>query len=80
MRKMILDEVHRFRQHVRQGSQTQAVAQQATQQAQQNVPIPDDHSGAWKQEDPRPQEAIYDGSRNPNDLEASLQRGMDVVR
>lgn len=81
MRKMILEEVLRFRQHVRQGTQTPTVAgQQAQQQAQQNVPIPEDHSGPWKQEDPRPQEAIYDSSRNPNDLEASLQRGMDVVR
>ncbi|EEH36530.2 mitogen-activated protein kinase MKC1 [Paracoccidioides lutzii Pb01] len=82
MRRMILDEVVRFRQQVRQSSQTQgsAAGQQAAQQAQQNVPIPEDHSGVWKQEDPRPQEAVLDSSRNPNDLEASLQRGMDVVR
>ncbi|KAK2806771.1 Dual-specificity kinase, spindle pole body (SPB) duplication and spindle checkpoint function [Emmonsiellopsis sp. PD_5] len=82
MRRMILDEVLQFRQHVRQGTPSQAAlaAQQAAQQAQHNVPIPEEHTGAWKQEDPRPQEAMRDGSRNPNDLEASLQRGMDVLR
>jgi mitogen-activated protein kinase 7 len=83
MRKMILDEVVRFRAHVRQQSQAQAQAQVAAQGAQQqtNVPIPDNSGAAWKQEDPRPQEALAPGGggQHPNDLEASLQRGMDVV-
>lgn len=79
MRKMILDEVVRFRGHVRQPSYIQAMAQQQGQQ-QTNVPIPDDHRAAsWRQEDPRPQEAIGGSAQQMGDLEASLQRGMDVM-
>jgi mitogen-activated protein kinase 7 len=79
MRKMILDEVLRFRSLVRQQSlaaqQQQQQQQQMTQQT--NVPIPENNQGVWKQEEPRPQEAVV-GHHHPNDLEASLQRGMDV--
>lgn len=82
MRRMIYEEVVRFRSHVRHGPQAQAaaIAQQQQQAQQTNVPIPEDHTGLWKQEDPRPQEALRDASQSLNDLEASLQRGMDVVR
>lgn len=76
MRRMILDEVVRFRATVRQQSQAQAAQQQ--QMAQQtNIPIPDNQQHAWKTEEPKPQEAVLGGGP-PNDLEASLQRGMDV--
>lgn len=79
MRKMILDEVVRFRAHVRQQSQAQAAAVAQQQLAQQtNVPIPENQQAGWKEEEPRPQEAIAAGGPHPNDLEASLQRGMDV--
>lgn len=77
MRKMILDEVIRFRAHVRQQTPAQAAAAAASQQP--NVPIPDNNTGHWKQEDPRPQEAALGSGGHPNDLEASLQRGMDVI-
>lgn len=81
MRRMIYDEVVRFRAHVRQPSHIQAAALAAQQLPgqQTNVPIPEDHSGPWRQEDPRPQEAIPGGNQSLNDLEASLQRGMDVL-
>ena len=76
MRKMILDEVVRFRAVVRQQSQAHAAQQQ--QMAQQtNVPIPDNQQGVWKTEEPKPQEAAAGGGQL-NDLESSLQRGMDV--
>ncbi|KAJ5574696.1 Mitogen-activated protein kinase spm1 [Penicillium hetheringtonii] len=76
MRKMILDEVVRFRAVVRQQSQAHAAQQQ--QMAQQtNVPIPDNQQGGWKTEEPKPQEAAAGGGQL-NDLESSLQRGMDV--
>lgn len=81
MRKMIYDEVVRFRNLVRQQSQAQAAAaaqQQQQQIAQQtNVPIPDHHQGGWKQEEPKPQE-VHAAGGHVNDLESSLQRGMDV--
>ncbi|EEP82041.1 mitogen-activated protein kinase MKC1 [Uncinocarpus reesii 1704] len=79
MRKMILDEVVGFRAHVRQthpqvGS---ALPQSASQQT--SVPIPEENIGAWKQDEPRPQETVHSGAL-PNDLEASLQGGMDAMR
>jgi mitogen-activated protein kinase 7 len=78
MRKMIYDEVQLFRAHVRQPSHLQAGAVASQQQAAQqtNVPIPPENTGPWRYEDPRPQEAVP-VSQNANDLEASLQRGMD---
>ena len=77
MRKMILDEVIRFRATVRQQSQAHAAQQQQIAQAA-NVPIPDHQQGMWKTEEPKPQEAAAGGG-HMNDLEASLQRGMDSV-
>lgn len=79
MRHMIYDEVVRFRSTVRQQSQAQAAAAQQQQAAQQtNVPIPENQQGGWKQEEPKPQEALAAGGGHQNDLESSLQRGMDV--
>jgi serine/threonine protein kinase len=71
MRRMILDEVHRFRQSVRI-QQPQQSSNMAAQQAQ-NVPIPD-NSNQWSQEDPRPQEA--GAMQNMAGLEQDLQ-GLD---
>lgn len=76
MRRMILDEVLRFRAVVRQQSQAHAAQQQ--QMAQQtNLGIPEHQQSGWKTEEPKPQEAGFGGG-HPNDLEASLQRGMDA--
>jgi len=50
MRKMILDEVHRFRQHVRIQPGQQGANQGAT------VPIPQGGGGSWGAEETRPQE------------------------
>lgn len=77
---MIYEEVVRFRAAVRQQSQAQAAAAAQQQQiAQQtNVPIPENQQGVWKQEEPKPQEALAAGGGVHNDLESSLQRGMDV--
>lgn len=71
MRKMILDEVVKFRALVRQ--QPQATSAGGTGQTQQNVPIPD-NAGRWGYEDPRPQEPPQVG----DDLEHALQAGMDA--
>ncbi|PYH74336.1 mitogen-activated serine/threonine-protein kinase SLT2 [Aspergillus vadensis CBS 113365] len=78
MRHMIYDEVVRFRALVRQQSQAQAAAQQQQIAQQTNVPIPDNQQGGWKTEEPKPQEALAAGGGHHNDLESSLQRGMDV--
>lgn len=76
---MIYDEVVRFRAVVRQQSQAQAAAAQQQQMNQQtNIPIPEHQQGIWKNEEPKPQEALAAGGGQPNDLEESLQRGMDV--
>lgn len=74
MRKMILEEVHNFRQIVR----VQQPHQQAGAGAQQaqNVPIPD-QTNQWTQEDPRPQEA---GSAQNMGLEQELQGGLDAMQ
>ncbi|KKY26905.1 putative map kinase [Phaeomoniella chlamydospora] len=71
MRKMILDEVVRFRAHVRQ--QPIATSGGGPGQTQENVPIPD-NARQWSYNDPRPQEPAH-GS---NDLEHTLQAGMDL--
>jgi mitogen-activated protein kinase 7 len=70
MRKMILDEVQRFRQHVR--------IQPGQQPASQGpaVPIPQ-AGGAWRAEDPRPQEAFGQAATG---LEQDLQGGLDAMR
>ena len=70
MRKMILDEVKRFRQHVRQVPGSQASP------AGINVPIPQNPQ-QYTGEDPRPQEA---GSFAGNDLEHELQAGSDMLQ
>ncbi|KAH8434986.1 mitogen-activated serine/threonine-protein kinase SLT2 [Aspergillus melleus] len=81
MRRMIYDEVVRFRSVVRQQSQAQAAAAQQQQIAQQtNVPIPENQQSGWKQEEPKPQEALAPSGGHPNDLESSLARGMDAHR
>jgi mitogen-activated protein kinase 7 len=74
MRRMIYEEVVRFRQSVRMPPQAQSLAQQ---QQIGNIPIPEHQQGVWRQEEPRPQEAGAVGG-NHNDLESSLQRGMDA--
>ena len=82
MRRMIYDEVVNFRALVRQQSHAAhaaAVAQQQQQQIAANVPIPEYNQAQWRGEEPRPQEAIAAGS-HANDLESSLQRGMDVLQ
>lgn len=73
MRRMILDEVMRFRQLVR--TVPTSGGPQFGQQAQQHyqVPMPDP-SGQWTAEDPRPQE--YTGVANG--LEQDLARGLDA--
>lgn len=83
MRHMIYDEVVRFRAVVRQQTQAHAAAVAAAQQQQQvtqqtNIPIPEGQQGGWKHEEPKPQEAFGGGVEPQSDLEASLQRGMDV--
>jgi len=76
MRKMILDEVIRFRNHVRHAPSQQPGAQGIPQAQQGNVPIPD-NANRWGAQDPRPQEAdAYAG----NDLENELQRGNERMR
>lgn len=74
MREMILDEVLRFRQHVR----VQPHAQQGgnVAQTQTSVPIPD-HNNQWSQEDPRPQEAA--NQSHSMGLEQELQGGLDAM-
>ena len=78
MRKMILDEVARFRQQVRmQPGQAQALAQPVAGAGatQSSVPIPD-HNKQWSSEDPRPQENNQVGSMG---LEQELQGGLDAM-
>jgi len=74
MKKMILDEVRNFRSMVRGGhglhSQQGGVAQPGGQ-----VPMPTGDSFRYKQEDPRPQEAMHNGGGLEGDLE-----GLDAMR
>ena len=70
MRKMILDEVGRFRQHVRIQPGQQGLNQGPA------VPIPQ-AGGSWGAEDPRPQEAY---GQNSQGLEQDLERGLDAMR
>ncbi|KAL9583640.1 MAG: hypothetical protein Q9212_002583 [Teloschistes hypoglaucus] len=76
MRKMILAEVHRFRQYVR--VQPQAQMGGSTGQPQSNVPIPD-NAGQWSQEDPRPQEASASHHTQNMGLEQDLEGGLDAM-
>ncbi|KAL4954625.1 kinase-like domain-containing protein [Aspergillus filifer] len=77
MRQMIYEEVVRFRQQVRAPAQAQSLAQQQQMTQQANIPIPEHQQGPWRSEEPRPQEAGAAGG-TVNDLESSLQRGMDA--
>lgn len=77
MRKMILDEVLRFRRHVRV-QQPQAPMGGGPGQRQHNVPIPD-NSNQWSHEDPRPQEAAANHHANNMGLEQELQGGLDAM-
>jgi len=70
MRKMILDEVMRFRHHVRHQPQQAGTTNMA-------VPIPE-NPGQWQGQDPRPQEAGVYGTGN--DLEKELEAGSDMMR
>jgi mitogen-activated protein kinase 7 len=76
MKRMILAEVQRFRQIVRM-HQPQAYPGGAAV-SQQNVPIPD-QTNQWKQEDPRPQEAMGVGQSTMG-LEQELQGGLDAMQ
>ena len=69
MRKMILDEVHRFRQHVRIQPGQQGGSQGLA------VPIPQG-GGNYRAEDPRPQETYGHGAEG---LEQDLQGGLDAM-
>lgn len=72
LRKLILEEVSRFRQQVRIQPQSANVAPQQPQ-----VPIPQS-GGSWGAEDPRPQEAYNNGGQQG--LEQELQGGLDAMR
>lgn len=74
IRKLILDEVARFRQQVRIQPGQLSHAQNMIQQAGQ-VPIPQG-GGSWGAEDPRPQEAY--GAQFAVGLEQELQGGLDA--
>ncbi|MBE7180227.1 MAG: hypothetical protein INR71_03295 [Terriglobus roseus] len=76
MKKMILDEVRAFRQHVRGGAPQQQSGGLQQQQQSQQVPMPSGQDFRYKQEDPRPQEA---GVAAPNGLEQDLQ-GLDAMQ
>ena len=84
MRKMILDEVLRFRQAVRTPQQAPVPPQQVqnmqqqSQSAQGQVPIPDQaRAGQWSHEDPRPQEMSQ--GQGDMDLNQVLQGGLDAM-
>lgn len=79
MRRMILEEVQRFRQIVRM-QQPQSQTGATMQQGQQNVPIPAKNSGQWSQEDPRPQEATMAQQAHNMGLEQELQGGLDAMQ
>ncbi|KAI9827326.1 MAG: Mitogen-activated protein kinase [Phylliscum demangeonii] len=91
MRKMILDEVRRFRHHVRTTSSHQPTAAggasgshavpagsaaSGASAGQPSVPIPDHHQ-QWSSDDPKPQEA---STMKMEELEEVLQGGMDAMQ
>lgn len=80
MRKMILEEVYRFRQLVRTvpGTNGAAAAVAAQQNGASQVPIPSHgpDGAAWRAEDPRPQEF----GAGAAGLEGELQAGLDASR
>ena len=75
MKKMILDEVNRFRHEVRVQPGAGGQGQQQQQQ-QAPVPIPNNYDRTGY-EDPRPQETMMQGGWQGNDLERDLQ-GLDA--
>jgi mitogen-activated protein kinase 7 len=75
MRRMILDEVNRFRQMVRTAPGANSMAGPGQQSAPGQVPMPQ-AGGQWTAEDPRPQEYVAHG----NGLEQDLQAGLDASR
>lgn len=75
MKKMILDEVQRFRHVVRQQPGTQMQQGMMAQNPASNVPIPENFD-RMAQEYPRPQEA----QAAPGGLEGELHQGMDFQR
>ncbi|KAI9716970.1 MAG: Mitogen-activated protein kinase [Chrysothrix sp. TS-e1954] len=79
MRTLILEEVRRFRQHVRMAPHAH-ISQSGQQQSPQsgNVPMPPDHYDARQYQDPRPEQAGGDGMNAG--LEQDLQRGLDAMR
>lgn len=72
MRKMILDEVYRFRQMVRTVPGSSAPGGAGAQAGAGQVPMPSGQQ-QWRSEDPRPQEYMHDGGG----LEADLAGGLD---
>ncbi|KAI9889451.1 MAG: Mitogen-activated protein kinase [Vezdaea aestivalis] len=73
MRRMILDEVNRFRAYVRNAS---AAAEQTAPGANApQVPIPANYA-QYVTDDPRPQEAYH----NANSLEGALHDGLDAMK
>lgn len=74
MRKMILDEVFRFRQNVRTVP-GQAGHQHTPQAGASQVPMPSGQGGQWKTEEPRPEEYV-----NAGGLEGDLALGADGRR
>jgi serine/threonine protein kinase len=76
MRKMILEEVQRFRALVRVQHPPSHLAGQGAQ-ATNNVPIPDS-SAQWSHQDPKPQEALSGQRSQGMELEEELQ-GLDAM-
>lgn len=76
MRKMILDEVYRFRQNVRTVP-GQAGHQHTPQAGANQVPMPSGQQGQWRKEDPRPEEYV---GHNAGGLEGDLALGADGRR
>jgi mitogen-activated protein kinase 7 len=77
MRKMILEEVFRFRQVVRTAAGENGNQQAALQAGAGQIPMPSGGQGQWRAEDPRPEEYM---GHNPNGLEGELALGADGRR
>lgn len=77
MRKMILEEVFRFRQTVRTVAGSAGGPQGAQQVGAGQVPMPSDGQQQWRREDPRPEEYL---GHNAGGLEADLALGADGRR
>lgn len=77
MRKMILEEVFRFRQVVRTVAGENGGQQAALQAGAGQIPMPSGQQGQWTTEDPRPEEYM---GHNPHGLEGDLALGADGRR